>query len=138
MTPELWWMTWTALLAGSLWMPYIVGINTAPADTLPEGADPFRRPVDPNLHRPWVARAFRAHLNLLEQFLPMLALVLIAHAAGISTIVTVWATGLFFGLRIIHAIGMISGTARMPLRPLVFTAGWFCILAIGATILLES
>ncbi|CTQ50805.1 MAPEG family protein [Jannaschia donghaensis] len=134
MTPELGWMAWTAILAGSLWIPYIVGINTAADGTLPDGADPFRRPQDPNLQRPWVARAFRAHLNLLEQFLPMLALVLIADAAGIKSPVTVWATGLFFGLRLIHAVGMITGTARMPLRPLVFTTGWLCIMAVGATI----
>ncbi|PWJ20874.1 hypothetical protein SAMN05421539_102120 [Jannaschia seohaensis] len=30
MTAKLWWMTWTALLAGSLWIPYVVGVNTAP------------------------------------------------------------------------------------------------------------
>ncbi len=136
MTPELWWMTWTAILAGSLWIPYIVGINTAAAGTLPEGADPFLKPVDPGLHRPWVHRAHRAHLNLLEQFLPMLALVLIAHLAGISSRVTVWATGLFFALRLVHAVGMITGTARMPLRPLVFVAGWLCILAVGGNVII--
>ncbi|MEO0861685.1 MAG: MAPEG family protein [Pseudomonadota bacterium] len=135
MTPELWWMTWTALLAASLWIPYIVGINTAPEGTWPDGTDPFLTPMDPNLQRPWVRRAYRAHLNLLEQFLPMLALVLIAHLAGVTNVVTVWATGLFFGLRCAHAIGMISGTARIPLRPLIFTAGWVCVLAVGASLL---
>lgn len=136
MTPELWWMTWTALLAGSLWLPYIVGINTAPEGTLPEGADPFVTPVDPNVQRPWVARAFRAHLNLLEQFLPMLALVLIAHAASVSTVVTVWAAGLFFFVRVAHAVGMISGRARFPMRPAIFLTGWACILAMAVAILL--
>ncbi|WP_179379911.1 MAPEG family protein [Jannaschia marina] len=138
MTPELWWMTCTALLAASLWIPFIVGVNTAPAGTWPDGADPFVTPMDPNLQRPWVARAFRAHLNLLEQFLPMLALVLIAHVAGVSTAVTVWATGLFFGLRVLHAVGMIIGTLRFPARPLVFTAGWACVLAVGASILIAG
>ncbi|TFL16237.1 MAPEG family protein [Jannaschia formosa] len=138
MTPELWWMTWTAILAGSLWIPYIVGVNTASDGNLPEGWDPFTRPGDPLRHRPWVARAWRAHLNLLEQFLPMLALVLIAHAAGVSTVVTAWATGIFFGLRIAHAVGMITGWARMPLRPLIFTAGWLCILAVAGAILLAG
>ncbi|MEM8823385.1 MAG: MAPEG family protein [Pseudomonadota bacterium] len=138
MTPELWWMTWTAILAASLWIPYIVGINTAPDGTLPEGADPFVKPVDPGLHRAWVHRAFRAHLNLLEQFLPMLALVLIAHMASVSNAVTVWATGLFFAFRLAHAVGMISGMARMPLRPLIFVAGWVCILAVAGAILVSG
>ena len=132
MTPELWWMTWTALLAAGLWIPYIVGINTA-ADA--DARDNFTRPADPSLERPWVHRAFRAHLNLLEQFLPMLALVLIANSAGVSSTVTVWATGLFFILRIAHAVGMVSGVARFPLRPLIFTAGFACILAVGVEIL---
>ncbi|PWJ20875.1 MAPEG family protein [Jannaschia seohaensis] len=92
-------------------------------------------PPNPLAHRPWVARAWRAHLNLLEQFLPMLALVLIANAAGVSTAVTVWATGLFFGLRLIHAAGMIGGWARMPVRPLIFLAGWGCLLAVGLSVI---
>ncbi|MGB3553407.1 MAG: MAPEG family protein [Jannaschia sp.] len=133
MSPELWWMTWTAILAASLWIPYIVGVNTEA-----EPQDNFARPGDLNSLRPWVHRAYRAHLNLLEQFLPMLALVLIAHAAGISTGVTVWATGIFFVLRIAHAVGMISGAARFPLRPILFTAGWLCILAVGGSVIVAG
>ncbi|MEM9796964.1 MAG: MAPEG family protein [Pseudomonadota bacterium] len=136
MTPELWWMTWTAILAGSLWIPYIVGVNTEPE--VEGGPDPFLRPPDQRAMRDWVHRAHRAHLNLLEQFLPMLALVLIAHAAGVSNGVTVWATGLFFGLRVAHAAGMIGGWATFPVRPLIFTAGWACILAVAATILFAA
>lgn len=133
MTAELWWMTWTALLAASLWIPYIVGVNTEPAT-----GDPFVRPGNLTALRPWVHRAHRAHLNLLEQFLPMLALVLIAHAAGVSTIVTVWAAGAFFALRVAHAVGMISGIARFPLRPIIFTTGWVCILAVGISLILAQ
>ncbi|SFI26269.1 MAPEG family protein [Jannaschia pohangensis] len=136
MTPELWWMTWTALLAATLWVPFIVGVNTEPAR---EGAeDPFVRPADLRHVRPWVHRAHRAHLNLLEQFLPMLAVVLIAHVAGISNGVTVWATGLFFALRIAHAVGMISGWARFPVRPMIFLAGWVCVLAVGGAIFVNG
>jgi uncharacterized MAPEG superfamily protein len=135
MTPELWWMFWTAVLAGSLWIPFIAGVNTAPRGTWPDGTDPFVTPMDPGLQRPWVRRAYRAHLNLLEQFLPMLALVLIAHAADISNTVTVWAAGSFFVLRVAHAVGMVTAWARMPVRPLIFTAGWGCIVAMAGAIL---
>lgn len=134
MTPELWWMTWSALLAGSLWIPYIVGVNTEPQV---EGrVDPFTRPPSQADMRPWVHRAYRAHLNALEQFLPMLAVVLIANAAGVTSVVTVWASGLFFAVRLLHAAGMISGKAGFPLRPLIFNIGWLCILAVGINILL--
>ncbi|WP_371153565.1 MAPEG family protein [Jannaschia sp. 2305UL9-9] len=133
MTPELWWMTWTAILAGSLWIPYIVGINTEPET--PDRGDPFKRPPAQSQMRAWVHRAHRAHLNLLEQFLPMLALVLIANAAGISTTVTVWACAAFFVLRVVHAVGMIAGWAGFPLRPVIFLLGWACILAMGISII---
>jgi uncharacterized MAPEG superfamily protein len=139
MTHELWWTTWTAILAASLWIPYIVGVNTSetgsPADV--DSRD-FSRPADPSLQRPWVHRAYRAHLNLLEQFLPMATLVLVAHAAGVSNAVTAWATGLFFALRLVHAVGMISGVAGLPARPIIFTAGWACVMAVGVAILVAG
>ena len=135
MTPELWWTTLTALLAASLWIPFIVGANTAPAGSLPYDPADMRRPNDPAAHRPWVHRAYRAHLNLLEQFMPMAVLVVIAHLAGASSAVTVWATGFFFALRLVHAAGMITGLARFPLRPILFTAGWACVIAVGVEVL---
>jgi MAPEG family len=68
MTDELFWLLLTAVLAASLWMPYIVGINM----TNFEGKDDiFIRPPDQKQMEPWVQRSYRAHLNLLEQFLPL-------------------------------------------------------------------
>ena len=134
MTWELYWTTLTALLAAGLWVPYIVGVNTAPAGDGHDRQD-FSRPADPSRERPWVHRAWRAHLNLLEQFLPMAALVLIGHLVGASSVVTVWATGLFFGLRALHAAGMIGGWLRFPARPIVFTAGFACVLAMGVEVI---
>ena len=130
MTPELWWTAATALLAASLWIPYIVGVNT---ETV--AGDPFHRPGDLADLRLWVHRAHRAHLNLLEQAVPMAVLVLIAHAAGVSTAGTIWATAAFFWVRGLHAVGMITGTARFPLRPILFTLGWLCVLVVGGTVL---
>lgn len=134
MTPELWWMTWSALLAAALWIPYIVGVNTEP-ETEGGGEDPFTRPGDLRRLRPWVHRAHRAHLNMIEQFLPMAALVLIAHMAGVTSAITVWACAAFFVLRLVHAVGMISGRARFPARPMIFLAGFVCILVMGVEIL---
>ena len=56
-----------ALFAASLWIPYIVGVTTAPEGSIPADApDGFHRPPDPSVQRAWVHRAYRAHLNLLE------------------------------------------------------------------------
>ena len=131
MTPELFWLTLTALLAASLWIPYIVGVSLQP-----ERPEAFTRPQPLEALPAWVHRAHRAHLNLLEQALPFAVLVIVAHLLGISNLVTQTAAALFFALRLAHAAGMISGVARMPLRPLIFTAGWLCILALGVAILL--
>ena len=131
MTFELSILTWCALLAASLWIPYIIGVNTTAVDMPSEN-----RPPNPALTVPWVHRAYRAHLNLLEQFLPFAVIVVIAHLAGISNAVTVWASGVFLALRLAHAVWMIAGLPVLPARPLIFTAGWLCILAIGGAVLL--
>ena len=75
MTVELTFLTLTAILAASLWIPYIVGVNVTKA---PVPAGP--RPHDPATRVPWVHRAFRAHLNLLEQFLPFAVVIIVASA----------------------------------------------------------
>ncbi|MEL7535879.1 MAG: MAPEG family protein [Pseudomonadota bacterium] len=116
-----------AILAASLWIPFVIGINTT---EFAGKADSFSRPPSLASMAPWVHRAHRAHLNLLEQLLPFAIVVLIAHELGVSTTATGIAAVAFVVLRVVHAIGMISGTARMPLRPLLFTAGWITILVV--------
>ncbi len=131
MTPELTWLTLTAILVASLWIPYIVGVKRHAV----EGQDSFLRPHDLTAYPPWVHRAHRAHLNLVEQALPFAIVVLIAHESGVSTPLTVTAAALFFWLRVAHAVGMISGRARFPARPIIFTAGWLAILVIAVEVL---
>ena len=130
MTPELFWLTMTALLAATMWVPFIVGVN---ATGMPLPSE--NRPPDPSHAKPWVHRAWRAHLNLLEQFLPFAVIVLIAHLAGISTPVTTAAAAAFFGIRLVHATWMIAGLPVLPVRPILFTLGWVCICVIGVAIL---
>lgn len=118
-----------ALLAGfaaSLWIPYIVGVNLHPQ----QGHDPFDRPAPLTGFPPWVHRAHRAHLNLLEQFLPFAVLVLVIDRIGAYSALTYWATIVFALLRVAHAIGMISGRAGFPTRPVLFVGGWLCCLAL--------
>lgn len=82
MTVELFWLTLTALLAASLWVPFIAGMN-APAGRV--HAD-FLRPPNLRALPAWMHRthwAHWAHLNLLEQFLPFAVVVLVAHLAGV-------------------------------------------------------
>jgi uncharacterized MAPEG superfamily protein len=132
MTTELTWLIYTAVLAASLWIPYIVGINI----TEFEGKNTiFIRPPEQSKMEPWVQRSYRAHLNLLEQLLPFAIIVLIAAIAKVSNFATVWCSVAFFWLRVTHAIGMITGLARGPIRPVIYLAGWVAILVIAWQVL---
>lgn len=124
---ELTVLTLLTIFAASLWIPYIVGVNMH----LPEGVNPFQRPHDGAGLPDWVIRANRAHINLLEQGLPFAILILILHVIGGFTTLTAWTAVIFLALRVVHAVGMISGIAQMPARPIIFTAGWICILVLG-------
>jgi uncharacterized MAPEG superfamily protein len=121
MTTELFWLMLTAILASSLWIPYVIGINK----TSYEGqAQSFVRPPDHAKMEAWVHRSYRAHQNLLEQLMPFAVIVLTGYLLKISTPITAWCAIIFFWLRLAHAIGMITAWTRMPWRPLIFTAGW--------------
>lgn len=78
--------------------------------------------------RGWAGRAQRAFRNLLESLLPFAALVLVAHAAGVSNATTVMGAQLFFYARVVYAIVYIAGIPW--LRTLVWTAGLVGMLMI--------
>ncbi|MEM9865556.1 MAG: MAPEG family protein [Myxococcota bacterium] len=82
--------------------------------------------------KPWVARAYRAHLNLIEQFLPFAVVVLIGEVRGASSPWLGALAAAFFTLRVAHAFGMISGRARMPLRPIIFSVAYLVVIAYAA------
>jgi uncharacterized MAPEG superfamily protein len=67
---------------------------------------------------PWVARAQRAHLNLVENLAPFAALVLAAHVTLASSELTALGASIFFGARVAHAISYIAGI--IYLRTLMF------------------
>ncbi len=136
---ELGILTCLMILAASLWIPYIIGVNTVPEGSLPDDApDGFVRISNPALHRPWVQRAYRAHLNLLEQGIPFAVLVLIVDRLDGFTALTYWCAIVFFWLRVAHAVGYVTGFARLPLRPIIFTAGWLCFMVMAAAVFMAA
>jgi len=62
---------------------------------------------------------------------PFAILVLIIDRVDGFTTLTYWTAIAFFWLRIAHAVGMITGKARMPVRPMIFNFGWVCCLIMG-------
>ncbi|MCF6443866.1 MAPEG family protein [Nereida sp. MMG025] len=132
---ELGILTCLMILAASLWIPYIIGVNTADDTALPaDHPDGFVRVGNHRNHRAWVGRAYRAHMNLLEQAVPFAILVLLVDRLDGFTALTYWTAIAFFWLRVAHAIGYITAWATMPLRPLIFVAGWLCCLIMAYSV----
>ena len=125
MTTELAWLTYTALLAGSMWIPYVVGVNVTDFEGKSEQ---FQRPPDHWKMDPWVHRSFRAQQNLLEQLVPFAIVVVVGAVSQVSTPITTACAIIFFWLRVAHAVGMITGWARLPLRPIIYFSGWIVLL----------
>jgi uncharacterized MAPEG superfamily protein len=124
MTTELWYLFWTTLLLAVLWIPFVVGSVQTAGPLQPEEYR-FGR----NIEFPqWVRRANRAHVNLVEQFAPFAALVVIAHIAGVHNTVTVWCAAVFFWIRILHAIVYISGFAQFRARTVLFTIAFVALV----------
>jgi uncharacterized MAPEG superfamily protein len=121
---DLKYLAFTAILAASLWIPYVVAqVTTNGPLAPPDYADPTPRPLPL-----WGKRADRAYINSVETFAPFGALVIAVHLAGKSNAMTAfWATS-FFWLRLAHAAVYLLGIPY--LRTLIFTLGYVAIVGI--------
>jgi len=125
MNIELTMLTWTvALWIVQLLVAITGGMMQFPAPVL---AGNRETPCD---GQGWVGRAQRALRNLAESLLPFAALVLVAHAAGVSNAATVMGAQLFFYARVAYAVVYIAGIPW--LRTAVWTAGLVGLLMILA------
>ena len=130
MTTELPVLALLGILAASLWVRYNIGVNM---HKVPVGApDPFLRPGSLNDLPAWL---HRAHLNMLEQFLSFAVLVLPIDRVDGYGALTYWTAIAFLCVRPAQAVGMISATASMPLRPFLYTLGWVCCLLMACAVL---
>jgi uncharacterized MAPEG superfamily protein len=128
MTTELFYLLFTAILTGILWIPVVVGKVLArgplkPSDYKVEPTSPL-----PN----WVNRANRAQMNAAENLAPFAAVVLIAHAVGVSTSITEISAAVYFYARTAHAVIHTTGFSLFRARTVLFTVAWvaFVVFAI--------
>jgi uncharacterized MAPEG superfamily protein len=119
MPKELLWLTWTTVLTGLLWVPYILdriavrGLVGAMGNPTPKDEP----------QSPWAQRLMRAHTNAVENLVVFATLVLILRSLNISTGPTVAACAVFFYARLVHAIVYTLG---IPVaRTLAFAVGFF-------------
>jgi len=80
-------------------------------------------------------RALRAHRNLIENLVPYAAVVLVAHAIGVSNSVTAGAAMVFLGARVVHALSYIAGI--VGLRTVAWNVGVAATVVIGVQVLMH-
>jgi uncharacterized MAPEG superfamily protein len=102
MTTDLTYLAYTAILTGSLWIPYVISQV--------------------------VTNGFLTPANAVEVFGPFAALVLVAHTAGKASESTAFWTMFFFWSRLAHAVVYLLGLPYI--RTVVFTAGWVAVVAL--------
>jgi uncharacterized MAPEG superfamily protein len=113
MTPELWYLIWSAVLT------LILAVIAVSGATLQVGLPRLagNRESMPEMTG-WAGRAQRAHRNMLENLVLFAILVLVAKAAGKSNDTTLLGAQLFFWGRVAHAAIYIAGV------PWARTAAW--------------
>jgi len=117
MTTDLWMLVYSALLCVSLPVVYLVGRSGAPGG-LAWGFGNRDTTLDTP---PWVGRAVRAHLNLVENLAPFAILVLVASLAGKANGWTALGAQLFFWARVAHVAVYTAGIVGV--RTAVFFVG---------------
>jgi uncharacterized MAPEG superfamily protein len=129
MSKELLWLTWTVVLTGVMWIPYILdriqvrGLMGAMSNPTPKDAPQSL----------WAWRLMRAHRNAIENLVVFTPLVLILDALNISTPATVVACAVFFYARLAHAVVYTLG---IPVaRTLAFAVGFAAEVVLVLTIL---
>jgi uncharacterized MAPEG superfamily protein len=127
MTRELFWLTWTVILTGILWIPYIINRSKV-RGLMGSMANPSRGDKP---HAPWATRMMFAHDNAVENLVIFAPLVLILNAIDYSTTWTALAAAVFFWARVAHVIVYTLG---LPVfRTAAFTVGFLAqvVLVLG-------
>jgi uncharacterized MAPEG superfamily protein len=129
MPKELLWLTWTTILTGVLWIPYILdritvrGLAGAMANPTPKDEP----------QSIWAQRLMNAHRNAVENLVVFATLVLTLRALNISTGATVAACAVFFYARLAHAVVYTLGIP--VLRTLAFAVGFAAQAVLAIAIL---
>jgi uncharacterized MAPEG superfamily protein len=128
MSKELMWLTYTVILTGVLWIPYILdramvrGLMGSMANP-----SPALKPQSP-----WAQRLQAAHSNSVENLAVFAPLVLILQAMNHSTESTVLACALFFWSRLAYVIVYALGIPG--LRTLAFVGGFVAQVMLAVAI----
>ena len=128
MKTELLYLALVTALTGLLWVPYILD------RLLVRGLmDAVGYPDNPKPQSPWAQRLMKAHANAVENLVVFASLVLLAHAAGVTSTAIGTAAVVYFWARVVHALAY---TFAVPwVRTLSFTIGFLAQAVIAWQIL---
>ena len=118
MKTELLYLVYVTILTLLLWVPYIL-------DRIAKwglvGAVGY--PQNPPPQSPWAIRMMKAHVNAVENLVVFAALVLAAHALGVTSGAIATAAIVYFWARLVHVLAY---TFAIPwVRTLAFAVGFF-------------
>ena len=124
MTSDLKYLALVSVLTALAWVPYI--LNTIAVRGL---MDAVGYPENPKPLAPWARRMKAAHYNAVENLAVFAALVLTAHAAGISSPAIACSAIVYFWARVVHLGAYTFGVPW--LRTGAFAVGFGCQLCIA-------
>ncbi len=99
MSPEIYWLIWSALLTAFLWIPYgmyrisKIGFARLLMNPLP-GDDPFEAE--------WAHRAYRVHMNAFETIATFAPVAIAVHITGSGNEITAMAAATYFFSRVAY------------------------------------
>ena len=134
MTTELYYLLFTAILTGVLWIPVVIGYVLSRGPLKP--SDYKVAPTSPLPD--WVNRANRAQINAVENFATFAPVVLIAHAVGVSTSINAISAAVYFYARAAHAVIHISGFSLFSARTVLFTVAWVAFVTFAIELLRQT
>jgi len=128
MKTELLYLVLVTVLTALIWIPYILD-RVATWGLM----DTVGYPDKPKAQSAWATRMLAAHENAVENLVVFAALVLAAHALGVSNAATAGACVVYFWARVVH---LAAYTFKVPwVRTLAFAVGWVGQMVIAWQIL---
>lgn len=130
MKTELLYLVLVTVLTGLIWVPYILD-RIATRGLM----DAVGYPASPKPQSAWAERMMKAHDNAIENLVVFAALVLAAHALGVSNAAIGTAAVVYFWARVVH---LAAYTFAIPwVRTLAFAVGFFAQATIAWQILMK-
>ncbi len=129
LSPELFWLTLTALMTAVIWIPYILnriaemGLWAALRNPAP----------DAHARAAWANRMQASHVNAVENLVVFAPLAIAVHVTGMGTSTTAVAAATYFFARLAHILVYTLGIPG--LRTTAFFIGFLAQVVLGLTLL---